>query len=223
MPDVRQPAALPLQTREMPLGSVEASARTIDVTWTTGATVRRRRWIGEDISVPFDEVLLVTDAAVNLARLKAGAPVLDSHMTQTIASQRGVVETAWLAGGRGFARLRFPSRGVDTEADRLFELARQGIVRNISVGYSVDRVRVVAPTKPGEVERRIIERWTPYELSFVTVPADAGAQTRPTGGRLFPLTVTHGSGTASQGVGEAGAACARARMRMRMRAAGMKV
>jgi hypothetical protein len=30
-------------------------------------------------------------------------------------------------------------------------------VRNVSVGYAIDRVRVIAPKKEGEIERRIIE------------------------------------------------------------------
>jgi phage head maturation protease len=60
----------------------------------------------------------------------------------------------------------------------MFALVSEGIIRNVSVGYSIDEVRVVAPEKAGEVEKRIVTRWTPFEISFVTIPADAGAQTR---------------------------------------------
>ena len=92
------------------------------------------------------------------------------------------------------ARLRFPSEGADPEADRLWRMVSEGIIRNISVGYIQDEVRVVEPQKRGEVEKWLVERWTPYEISFVTVGADPGAQTRgaqPHGAEpLHPAIIT---------------------------------
>ncbi|MGC2774330.1 MAG: prohead protease/major capsid protein fusion protein, partial [Bradyrhizobium sp.] len=79
------------------------------------------------------------------------------------------------------ALIRFPKAGIDAAADRMFALVTDKIIRNVSVGYSIDEVRVVEPTKEGEVEKRIITRWTPFEVSFVTIPADAGAQVRAAG------------------------------------------
>ena len=38
------------------------------------------------------------------------------------------------------------------------------VIRNVSVGYSIERVKVVEPAAKGEVERRIVERWTPLEV-----------------------------------------------------------
>jgi len=172
------PSALPLQTRAAPVTTVDAEKRTVEVTWTTGAAVRRRRWVGWDTVVPFDEILTVSRDAVNLERLNAGAPVLDSHSMWSTFSQVGVVERAWIEGGEGRAVVRFPSKGTDENADRIFALVSEGILRNISVGYSIDKVRVVQPEKAGEVEKRIAERWTPHEISFVTIPADPGAQVR---------------------------------------------
>lgn len=213
----RLPASLPLQMREAPVKSVTAASRLIEVVWTTGAAVRRLRWDGWDTAVPFDEVLEVSDAAIDLTRLKAGAPVLDSHQAQSISAQRAVVENAWLSGGKGYASLRFPTEGVSEASDQLFRMAKDKIIRNISVGYAINRVRVEEPKKAGEVERRIVERWTPYELSFVTVPADAGAQVRSQAQtRTFPVTVVRGSG------GDFSPEAARARMRARERMAGLK-
>ncbi|WP_238258442.1 HK97 family phage prohead protease, partial [Methylobacterium gnaphalii] len=159
--------------------------------------------------------LIVSDAAVDLTRLNAGAPVVDSHMTYSVRGQMAVVERAWIRGGEGHAEIRFPSLGTDPDADRLFELVRQKIVRNLSVGYTINRVRVVEPQKAGDVERRIVESWTPYELSFVTVPADAGAQAR-SAEHSFPLEIVGRSA-----VGGSGAAGTLARMKMRARAAGL--
>ena len=174
------PAALPMQTRLAPVAdaAIDIERRTVDVTFTTGAAVRRRRWTGWDSSVPFDEILTVSRDAIDMTRLNAGAPALDSHSAYSSRSQVGVIEKAWIENGEGRATIRFPSKGVDEAADRMFALVSEKIIRNVSVGYIIDRARVVESEKKGEVEKRIVERWTPMEISFVTIPADAGAQVR---------------------------------------------
>lgn len=207
-PSVR---TLPMQLRRGELSAVNAEARTMDVVWTTGASVDRIQWVGWDTAVPYVEELRVSDASVNLERMNAGAPVLDSHSTWSTRSQVAVVERAWIEKGNGFATIRFPSAGVDEASDRLFALASEKIVRNISVGYSIDQVRVVKPEKRDEKERRIVERWTPHEISFVTIPADPGAQVRSQEVRTFPLSIAV--------VGAAEAAAIRMRMRARHQAA----
>jgi hypothetical protein len=170
--------ALPMQTRLAPVASVEAETRSVDVVWTTGASVRRRRWTGFDTAIDYEEILVVSRDAVDLSRLEAHAPVLDSHSQWTTRAIVGVVERAWIDKGEGRASLRFPKQGVDEAADRLFALVSDGIVRNISVGYRIDKVRVERPERIDEPERWFVERWTPHELSFVAVGADPGAQVR---------------------------------------------
>jgi phage head maturation protease len=86
----------------------------------------------------------------------------------------------------------------------MFAMVDEKIIRNVSVGYSIDEVRVVEPTKKDEVEKRIATRWTPFEISFVTIPADAGAQVRASD-ETFPIAV----------VRDHAAVAAAARMRMR--------
>ncbi|HWW46553.1 MAG TPA: HK97 family phage prohead protease [Xanthobacteraceae bacterium] len=200
------PVSLPLQTRVNPVESVDAQARKVEVVFTTGAAVRRRRYTGWETSVPFDEILTVSREAVNLERLNAGAPALDSHSIWSTFSQVGVIESARIDGGKGLATIRFPSKGVDERADRMFSLVAEGIIRNVSVGYTLNEVRVETPEKVGEVEKRIATRWTPHEISFVTVPADAGAQVRSADTMdLYPCIVTRSSSHAA----------ALARMRMR--------
>lgn len=181
------PEGLPLQTDDIDTSSartriidssINLEARTVDVIFTTGASVRRRRWTGWDSSVPFDEVLVVSREAIDLGRLSRGAPALDSHSMYSSYSQVGVVERAWIEGGEGLATIRFPKAEIDKAADRMFGLVTDRIIRNVSVGYSIDRARVIEAEKKGEVEKRMVERWTPYEISFVTIPADPGAQVR---------------------------------------------
>ncbi|QDL93520.1 peptidase U37 [Paroceanicella profunda] len=185
------PVALPMQLRRAPIlpATVNSEARSVDVVFTTGAAVRRRRWTGWDTSVPFDEILEVSDRAVDLTRLNAGAPALDSHSVWSSHSQVGVVERAWIEGKEGKATIRFPREGLDHAADRMFGLISDGIIRNVSVGYSIERVKVVEPAAKGEVEQRIVERWTPLEVSFVTVPADPRAQVRAADQASYPVEI----------------------------------
>ena len=193
MPDtiMAAPVALPMQLRRAPIlpATVNTEARSVDVVFTTGAAVRRRRWTGWDTSVPFDEILEVSDRAVDLTRLNAGAPALDSHSVWSSHSQVGVVERAWIEGKEGKATIRFPREGLDQAADRMFGLIGDGIIRNVSVGYSIERVKVVEPAAKGEVEQRIVERWTPLEVSFVTVPADPRAQVRAADQANYPVEI----------------------------------
>lgn len=185
--------ALPMQTRLAPVSSVDAEARTVGLVWTTGASVRRRCFDWDTMrTVNYDEVLIVSDKAVDLSRLNAGAAVLDSHNAYTTQAQVAVVERAAIRDGEGVATIRFPKQGVDESADRLFALVADRIVRNISVGYSIDKVRIEKSETAGEVEKWFVERWTPYELSFVTIGADPGAQVRTEQpDRLFPFEVTN--------------------------------
>ena len=126
---------------------------------------------------------------MDLTRLNAGAPALDSHSVWSSHSQVGVVERAWIEGKEGKATIRFPREGLDQAADRMFGLISDGIIRNVSVGYSIERVRVVEPAAKGEVEQRIVERWTPLEVSFVTVPADPRAQVRAVEQASYPVEI----------------------------------
>ena len=185
----KMPDSLPMQMQEVRLlpSGVDAETRTLDLVWTTGATVRRRRFVGWD-TVPFDEILLVSDKAIDLSRMNAGAPVLDSHSVWSTFSQVAVVERAWVDGGEGKAKVRFPKAGIDERADRMFGLVSDGIIKNVSVGYSIDKIRIEEAQKKGEVEKVFVERWTPNEISFVTVPADPGAQVR-NHADTFPLMI----------------------------------
>lgn len=214
----RQPAALPMQTldecniRVLP-DSIDKENRTVKVVFTTGASVRRMRWVGWDAAVPFDEVLTVSRDAIDLSRLNAGAPALDSHSMYSTYSQVGVVERAWVENDEGLALIRFPSAGTDAAADRMWGLVSQGIIRNVSVGYRIDRARVVEAEKKGEVEKRIVERWTPHEISFVTVPADAGAQVRSAEiGASYPIEIVGRSAADMPATADTAAAAARMRM-----------
>lgn len=148
-----------------------AEARTVDVIWTTGADVTRRDWYTGQRWV---ERLDVSADAIDLTRLSAGAPVLDTHSSYALGDVVGVVERAWVDGGKGMATLRFSDR---EEVSGVVRDVAAGILRNISVGYVVDKWDVTEASRDS-AEIRTAKRWTPYEISLVPVPADAGAQVR---------------------------------------------
>ncbi|KAI93932.1 hypothetical protein T281_13790 [Rhodomicrobium udaipurense JA643] len=192
--ETRRDAHLPGHTRALPISSVDKEARTVDVVFSTGAKVQRWRWVGWDVHQAYEETLVISNAAINMERLQAGGPVLDSHNSWSTQTQVAVVDRAWVEGDKALARIRFPSPGVDELSDNIWGKVSEGIVRNVSVGYSQDQIRVVEAEKKGDIEQWIVERWTPFEISFVPVPADPGAQVRGArsdgGERSFPAVIT---------------------------------
>ena len=91
-----------------------------------------------------------------------------------LSSQIGVVERAWVEDGKGGATIRL-SRRPDVQG--IVQDVRDGIVKNVSIGYEVRRVR----REEQEDDKRPIYRavdWEPFEISLVPVPADPTAQIR---------------------------------------------
>lgn len=147
---------------------------TVELVWSTGARVRRFDMWRERFYL---EELPLDAEAVDMTRLNSGAaPVLDTHDGCSLAGQIGVVERAWLADGKAHALVRLSAR------ESLAELRndiRDGVIRNISVGYSVQRMEVSEPGPDvGEMAVYRATAWCPYEISFVPIGADPGAQTR---------------------------------------------
>lgn len=149
----------------------DAETRTIQVTWGKGVRVRRYDWWADRY---YDEELSMEDGAVDLSRLESGnAAVLIDHNTWTVRSQIGVVVRAWIEGGEGHAEIRLSER---EDVSGIVQDILAKIIRNISVGYTVQRYQI--DESPGEVPVYRAVEWRPHELSFVTVPADASAATR---------------------------------------------
>lgn len=151
----------------------------IQIVWTTGAEGERCEWDGE----VYLESLRVDENSIRMGRLNAGAPVLDAHQSHELRKQIGVVSSAWIEDGEGHAIVKFSGRA---EIADLVSDIRNGIIRNISVGYVVynyDRVL----GEEGQPDKLIATDWEPLEISFVPVPFDAGAQVR---GGLTPRTFT---------------------------------
>lgn len=135
----------------------------------------RTNWLKQ----PYYEELSLAPEHVNLGRLNAGAPLLNSHRSDDLKSQIGVVEKAWISDGKGHARLRF-SRRDDVEP--VFQDVKDGIIRGISVGYRVHKTEERKEEKGAEFKTIRALDWEPHELSLVAVGADSGATVRTLGG-----------------------------------------
>lgn len=152
--------------------SWNAETRTIDVVWTTGARGARFDWSRWET---IDEELSVDDGAVRLDRLNSGAPVLNTHQKYELENQIGVVVpgSARMENGQGIATLQLSAR--EDLAEIIADIAA-GIIRNLSVGYRVHTYEITEREGQRALYRAV--DWEPFEISFVPVPFDAGAQTR---------------------------------------------
>lgn len=162
------PDAIELFSRRADLSPATADrdARTVEVVWSTGAPVRRRDMAGE-----YTERLSLEPAAVDLSRLKGGS-VLDAHRQSAVRDVLGSVREAAVDGKRGTALIQFSAR---PEVEPIWQDVLAGILRHVSVGYSVDEW-----SETNESGARVLTavRWTPHEISLVPTPADPGAKIR---------------------------------------------
>lgn len=113
------------------------------------------------------EILGHKKSEVDLTFIGGGrAPFLVDH-NRSVDAQIGVIEKAWLDGGKGRARVRF---GKSARAAEFLERVRDGELSNISVGYEIRKLRLESEDDGLETYR--ITDWKPNEISLVTVPAD---------------------------------------------------
>jgi Caudovirus prohead serine protease len=151
--------------------TLDTEKRTVELTWSTGAQVRRMDWWTEKEWI---EELSMEPGHVDLDRLNAGAPLLSSHAGHSLDNVLGVIERAWLEQGEGRALVRFSQRD---DVESVLGDVKNGILRNISVGYSIRKLEKQEEMQDGMNVYRAVD-WQPAEISIVAIPADIGAQIR---------------------------------------------
>ncbi|EGZ8540347.1 phage major capsid protein [Escherichia coli] len=113
--------------------------------------------------VVLDEILVHTPEAVDLSRLNNNAPLLFNH---NFDNHIGVVCDARIdADNVGRALVKFSKHG--TLANDIRNKVIEGTMEKISVGYDIKEYHI--DYTKGQL---IVTKWAPFELSFVTVPAD---------------------------------------------------
>ena len=140
------------QTRTLTIDSneVDIENRSVWVAFSSETPVER--WYG-------NEVLDHSPGSVDLEFFRSGAPVLKDHDP---TKQIGIVETVELSDDRrGRAKVRI-SRAAESDWLDI----QDGIKRHVSVGYSIKDAK-----EEGEGVYRVTD-WSPFEISFVSLPAD---------------------------------------------------
>lgn len=119
-----------------------------------------RRWFGT-------EILDHGKDAIDLVRAADGLPLLFGHDGYSAETLIGRAENVRVEDKRLKADLRFFS---DDESQRVALKVREGH-REMSIGYRVDEMKLETSTDTEDTYR--VTRWTPFEASIVSVPADA--------------------------------------------------
>lgn len=136
---------------------MDTESRTIELSFSSEEPVDRYFGV---------EILDHAAGACDLARLKAGGPLLLEHDRRM---QIGIIEDAWMDATtkRGRARARFGKGPLATE---VWNDVVDGIRTNTSCNYDLNEV-VRESEKDGKPTFRV-RKWTPNEISIVSVPAD---------------------------------------------------
>ena len=172
------PTELPVQRREATLTRAK-DGDAYDLTFSSELAVRR--WYGF-------ERLSHAPGAANLERAEAGmVNVLDSH-APGLQAVLGRVQRAWIGNDRrGHAIVGF----ADTERGReARQLVDSGMVRGVSVGYSIDQMREAGTDEASGEPIYEAARWTVVEVSLTHSPMDAsvGVGRAREGERTYPVS-----------------------------------
>jgi HK97 family phage major capsid protein len=135
--------------------AVNEEERTIELSFSSDAPVDRYWGI---------EVLSHKKDACDLAFLNDGAPLLLEHDRY---EQIGVVEEATIKDGKGRAKVRFSKAA---RASEIFQDVLDKIRTKVSVSYEIHDLELTE--KKDDQETFTITRWSPIEISIVSIPAD---------------------------------------------------
>lgn len=117
------------------------------------------------------EILDHSEGAVDLVRLNEIGCLLFNHNRDKVV---GKINRAWIQDMRGMAEVEFDT---DKGSELIYQKVRGGTLKGVSVGYQIDSWEEVMPNKQSADGRftgpaDIARKWTPYEISIVSVPAD---------------------------------------------------
>ena len=117
------------------------------------------------------EILEHKDNSIDLTRLNTIGCLLFNHNRDKVI---GKIKRAWIENERGQAEVEFDT---DAESEVIFQKVKSGTLKGVSVGYQVDVWEDVLANKTSTDGRfvgpvSIATRWTPFEISIVSIPAD---------------------------------------------------
>ena len=117
------------------------------------------------------EILEHKDNSIDLTRLNTIGCLLFNHNRDKVI---GKIKRAWIENERGQAEVEFDT---DAESEVIFQKVKSGTLKGVSVGYQVDVWEDVSANNTSTDGRfvgpvSIATRWTPFEISIVSIPAD---------------------------------------------------
>lgn len=113
------------------------------------------------------EILDHSESSIDRSRCADGLVIQDTHWGDQVGLIRAPMVLSKKLGG--IIEFCTGERAQDIAQD-----AAKGLRRNMSVGYRCDPTKYVIEGSKDDVPVVRCMRWTPYEASFVNVPADTG-------------------------------------------------
>lgn len=151
---------LTYRSATIPQDTLDKENRRAMLSFSSDTPAQMWDWDGD-----FMETLSHEPGAMNTEFIGSGrAPVLWMHDHNVAV---GVVESVAVENGKGKAVVRF---GKSSKAEEVWSDVVDGILGNVSVGYTVEEQHD-GPKENG-TRSKIVTRWTPWEVSIVSVPAD---------------------------------------------------
>lgn len=145
------------------LRTVDGEDRTVELSFSSEEPYKRCWGV---------EILDHSEGCIDLERLNRIGCVLFNHKRDVVIAK---IEKAWVENSRGYARIRFDE---DSESDCIFKKVQSGTLKGVSNGYTVEQWETLSANQKSLDGRfvgpcEIAKRWTPMEISIVSVPADA--------------------------------------------------
>ena len=131
------------------------------------------------------EVLSLDSEHTNLERFRNGAPVLDNHQRKSVRDVLGLITRFWVESDEAGATLKFSTR---SDVEPIWNDITEGIIRNVSVGYTVGQYEKIGERGDLPVLRAIKNEF--YEVSVAPIGADPATFTRnfqDNEGEVLPL------------------------------------
>lgn len=152
-----------LRTLAISARAIDEENRTVELSWSSEEPYER--WWGV-------EILDHSEGCVDLKRLSEMGCVLYNHNRDKVI---GKVLTCSIENNRGVATVQFDE---DEESDIIFKKVKGKSLKGVSVGYLVSNWEEVKANKKSLDGRftgpcQIAKKWMPYEISIVSIPADA--------------------------------------------------
>ena len=118
----------------------------------------------------YDHTEILDHKGIQLDRLNDIGVVLYNHNRDKVI---GKVKKAWVEENRGLAVIELDD---DEFSNEIYKKVESGTLKGVSVGYSIDTWEEVKAGKESTDGFAgpcyIARKWTPYEISIVSIPAD---------------------------------------------------